>query len=248
MLVIPAIDLKNGKVVRLLQGRYEEATIYSQDPLKIAKEWQKQGAERLHVVDLDGALEGEPKNIDVLRQIVENTQLAVEFGGGLRRREDIASIISIGAKWAILGTKACEDLDFVKDVFAEFGEQIIVSIDVKLGKVAGRGWTETTQIEDVDLVKRLQDIGVKSFIYTDISRDGTLSGCNVEGVKKVLEATGASIICSGGISTMEDIKNLKALGPQGLIGIIIGKALYEEKIHLTQVRKLLEKRDEPRPS
>ncbi len=244
MLVIPAIDLKNGKVVRLVQGRYEEVTIYSQEPLKVAREWQRQGAERLHLVDLDGALDGEPKNIAALRQILENTQLAVEFGGGLRRREDIASVINIGAKWAILGTKACEDSGFVKEMVDEFGEQIIVSIDVKLGKVAGRGWTETTQIEDIDLVKNLQGIGVKTFVYTDISRDGTLSGCNLEGVKRALEATDASIIYSGGISTMQDIENLKALEQQGLIGIIIGKALYEEKIHLTQIKKLLEKRDE----
>ena len=242
MLVIPAIDLKNGKVVRLLQGRYEEATIYSQDPLKIAKEWQRNGAERLHIVDLDGALAGESKNITALREIVENTDVPIEFGGGLRKREDIAAIISIGAKWAILGTKAYEDLEFVKEMVGEFGEQIIVSIDVKLKKVAGHGWTNTTQIKDVDLLKTLQDIGVKSFIYTDISRDGTLSGCNVEGVKRVLEVTGASIICSGGISTMEDIKSLKALEKQGLVGIIIGKALYEGKIHLPQIKKFLEKK------
>lgn len=242
MLVIPAIDLKNGKVVRLLQGRYEEMTIYSQDPVNIARQWQKQGVQRIHVVDLDGALEGEPKNITALRQIIDNVNVPVEFGGGLRTREDIAAVLSIGAKWAILGTKACEELDFLKAIIDEFGDQIIVSIDVKLGKVADRGWTNTTQLEDVELIKKLQDVGVKSFVYTDISRDGTLSGCNIEGVKKVLNETGASIICSGGVSTMEDIMSLKPLEKEGLIGIIIGKALYEDKLNLAQVKTFLEKK------
>jgi len=245
MLVIPAIDLRGGKVVRLLQGKYEEMTIYSQDPVKIAREWQKQGAQRIHVVDLDGALEGESKNTLALREIIDNTDLTVEFGGGLRHREDIASVLSIGAKWAILGTKACEDLEFLREVVQEFGEQIIVSIDVKLNKVASSGWTNTTELDDVELIKKMQGIGVKTFVYTDISRDGTLSGCNVEGIRKVLNETGASIIASGGVSNMEDIKSLKPLEKEGLAGIIIGKALYEDKINLMQVKTFLEKKDEP---
>lgn len=242
MLVIPAIDLKDGKVVRLVQGKYEEITIYSQDPVNIARQWQKQGAGRIHVVDLDGALEGKPKNIVALRQIVNSVNVPVEFGGGLRTREDIVSVLDIGAKWAILGTKACEDLDFLKTIVDEFGDKIIVSIDVKLGKVADRGWTNTTQIEDVELIKRMQGIGVKSFVYTDISRDGTLGGCNIDGVKRVLTETGASIICSGGVSTMEDVESLKSLEKDGVVGIIIGKALYENKISLTQVKTFLEKK------
>ena len=241
MIVIPAIDLKDAKVVRLLQGRYEEVTVYSHDPVETAKTWQGQGAGRLHIVDLDGARTGKVKNIAALRQIIENIDIPVQFGGGLRRREDIAAVLSIGAKCAILGTTACEDLDFVKQIIAEFGERIIVSIDVKDRKVAVRGWTETSKLEDIELIRILQDIGAKSFIYTDISRDGTLSGSNIEGVKRALRQTRASIFYSGGISSMEDVKNLKALESQGLAGIIIGKALYEKKINLTRVKTFLEK-------
>lgn len=239
MLVIPAIDLKNGKVVRLIQGSYEQVTIYSEDPVEMAKSWQAQGAERLHIVDLDGAKAGQPVNIDVLEQIVKDINIPVQLGGGLRRREDIAKILNIGVKWAILGTKACEDLDFVKEIISEFGEKIIVSIDVKDKKVATRGWTKTCDIEDVDLIKRMQKLGVESFIYTDISRDGTLSGFNVGGIKRVLEDTGAALIYSGGISSIDDLRRLKVLEEQGLLGIIIGKALYENKINLTEAKALL---------
>jgi len=239
MIVIPAIDLKDGKVVRLVQGRYEESIVYSHDPADVAKTWQKQGAMRLHIVDLDGALAGESRNVYILRQIIENINIPVQFGGGLRTGEDIAAVISMGAEWAILGTKACEDLDFVQNVVAEHGKQIIVSIDVKYKKVAAHGWTEITQIEDVELIKKLQSVGVSSFIYTDISRDGTLAGSNIEGIKRVLEETSASIFYSGGISTLEDVKSLKALEAQGLAGIIVGKAIYEDKIHLLQIQRIL---------
>lgn len=239
MLVIPAIDVKDGKVVRLLQGRYEESIVYSHDPLETAKVWQKDGADRIHLIDLDGARTGEVKSVVVLRQIVENIKVPVQFGGGLRSREDIASVLSIGAKWAIVGTKACEDLEFVKEIIGEFGEQIIVSIDVKFKRVATHGWMQTSGTGDADLIKKLKDAGIKSFIYTDISRDGTLSGPNTKEVKRVLHETGASIFYSGGISSMEDIKDLKILEVDGLAGIIIGKALYEDRIHLMQVRRIL---------
>lgn len=239
MLVIPAIDLKDGKVVRLIQGRYEEPVVYSHDPVETAKAWQRDGASRLHVIDLDGALTGEVRNLVAIRQIIEGTNTPVQFGGGLRTREDIAAILSIGAKWAIVGTKACEDLEFIQRIVAEFGEQTIVSIDVKFKKVATHGWADITQTEDIDLIKRLQDIGVKSFIYTDISRDGTLAGIDIKGIRRTLAETGASIIYSGGISSMQDIESLKDLEKQGLAGIIIGKALYEDKIHLIQVKRIL---------
>jgi phosphoribosylformimino-5-aminoimidazole carboxamide ribotide isomerase len=240
MLAIPAIDIKDGKVVRLLQGRYTELIVYSHDPVEIAKTWQKEGAKRLHIIDLDGALAGEVKNIPILRQIVENIDIPVQFGGGLRSMEDVVAVLSIGVKWIILGTKACEDLDFIKRLIAEYKEQLIISIDVKYNKVAFRAWTETTNIDDVELIKRLQQLGIKSFIYTDISRDGTLCGFNIEVIKRILEQTGASIFYSGGIATVEDIKNLKLLENQGLAGIIIGKALYENKIHFMRAVKILE--------
>jgi len=244
MLVIPAIDLKDGKVVRLLQGRYAEPIVYPHDPVETAKAWQKEGAERLHVVDLDGALAGKIRNVDVLRGIIENLDIPVQFGGGLRTRKDITAILSMGAKWAILGTKACEDIDFVKGIIAEFGQQIIISIDAKFKKVAARGWTKLTEVKDVELVKKMQDIGVKFFIYTDISRDGTLSGPDTEGIKRVLQETRAAIFYSGGVSSLEDVKKLLTLKEQGLAGIIIGKALYENKIHLSQVIRTAEEKIE----
>jgi phosphoribosylformimino-5-aminoimidazole carboxamide ribotide isomerase len=240
MLVIPAIDLKDGKVVRLSQGRYEEFIVYSHDPVETAKSWQKQGAQRLHLIDLDGAFSGTIKNMYAIREVIDKTEVPVQFGGGLRTREDIAAILSIGAQWAILGTQACEDLDFLQNVVAEFGEQIMVSIDVKYKKVATHGWTQMTDLEDVELIKRLQDIGVSSFIYTDISRDGTLTGSNFKEVQRVLDETGASIFYSGGISSLEDVKNLRVLESRGLAGMIIGKALYEAKLPLTRAIAMAE--------
>lgn len=241
MVVIPAIDIKDGKVVRLLQGRYTEPIVYSHDPVETARGWQKEGARRLHVVDLDGALAGEIRNSFLLAQIIADVNIPVQFGGGLRNREDIASIINvIGAKWAVLGTAACEDLDFIKEIISEFAEQIIISIDAKYRKVAARGWTKITEIEDVELIKKLQDIGVKSFIYTDISRDGTLAGPDIEAIQRVLKETSACLFYSGGISSLQDVNNLKSLEREGLAGVIIGKALYENKIHLLQIKKVLE--------
>ncbi len=242
MIIIPAIDLKDGRVVRLIQGRYEHATVYSHDPKEIARSWQAQGAERLHIVDLDGAKAGRPVNIDVVGEVLKDINVPVQLGGGLRKRKDIARILGIGVQWAILGTKACEDLDFVQEVIKEFGEKIIVSIDVRDKRVALRGWTETSNVEDVDLIKRMQQIGVKSFIYTDISSDGTLSGLDVGGIKRVLEHTGAALIYSGGISSIDDLKGLKVLEKQGLAGIIIGKALYEQKINLNEAKTFLEEK------
>ncbi len=246
MLAIPAIDLKEGKVVRLLQGKFEEVIVYSDNPAEKAKAWQEQGARRLHLVDLDGAASGRVQNLKSVRQIIANIKIPVQFGGGLRRQEDIAAIIDIGVQWVILGTRAGQDLDFVKDMIREYGQKILASIDVKYKKVALRGWTETAEIEDVDLLKRLQDIGVKSFIYTDISRDGTLAGLNIAQIERVLQeakspkGATADIFYSGGISSLEDVKQLKALEKQGLSGMIIGKALYEEKFDLRQAKEIAE--------
>lgn len=238
MLIIPAVDIKDGKVVRLNQGRFEEIKVYSDDPVQTAIEWQRQGAERLHIVDLDGARTGRLENIDILRRIVEGTDIFVQFGGGLRARTDIVTVLNMGVRWVVLGTRAYEDLEFVEELLAEFGEQIIISIDVRFRKIATRGWTETVEIEDVDLIKRLRAIGVKCFIYTDISRDGTLSGFNKEAVKNVLDETGVCMFYSGGISTLEDIKDILSLGNRGLAGVIIGKALYEGRINLAEAMRL----------
>lgn len=240
MQVIPAIDLIRGKVVRLIQGDYDQVAVYSKDPAHIAQAFVDQGAKRLHVVDLDGAREGKPVNTEVLRHIVQSIVIPVEIGGGLRTIDNIAQVLDAGAKWAILGTKACEDLDFIKAVVSEFGEKIIVSIDVKDGRVATRGWLKTSDISDVKLIKSLLGVGVSSFVYTDISRDGMLSGLNIDGVRSVLDATGASMVYSGGVSSEDDVRNLKTLKDKGLTGIIIGKALYENKIDLNHAQSIAE--------
>ncbi|MBN3038871.1 MAG: 1-(5-phosphoribosyl)-5-[(5-phosphoribosylamino)methylideneamino]imidazole-4-carboxamide isomerase [Candidatus Omnitrophica bacterium] len=240
MLVIPAIDLIKGKVVRLIQGDYDQVAVYSKDPAEIAKEWQAKGAGRLHIVDLDGARSGAPMNTEALGHIIESIDMPVEVGGGLRNKEDIRRILDLGASWVILGTKACEDLDFIKGIVSDFGEKIIISIDAKEGKVATRGWVETTDIEDVDLIKRMQDTGIRSFIYTDIARDGMLSGLNIKGVSRVLKETNTSLIYSGGVSSVDDVKDLRALEKDGLAGVIIGKALYEKKIDLTLAKAAAE--------
>lgn len=242
MLIIPAIDLKDGKVVRLLRGKYEDVTIYSQDPAEIAKDWQAQGALRLHVIDLDGAMHGEVKNIEALRQIIKAVDLPVEFGGGLRKAEDIAAVIAAGANWAILGTRGCEDLDFTRKVAGEFKGKIIVSVDVRNTKVATCGWMKTSAKGDVELIKELQEAGIETFVYTDISRDGALAGINIEGIERVLEKTGASIIYSGGVSSLEDVRKLKSLEKQGLKGVIIGKALYENRISLSEAKRIAEEK------
>lgn len=240
MQVIPAIDLIRGKVVRLIQGDYDQVAVYSKDPAHIAQAFVDQGAKRLHVVDLDGAKEGKPVNTEALRHIVQSIDIPVEVGGGLRTIDNIVQVLDAGAKWAILGTKACEDIESIKSVVSEFGDKIIVSIDVKNGKVATRGWLKTSNVSDIELIKRLQDVGVSSFVYTDISRDGMLSGLNIDGVCRVLEATGAHLVYSGGVSTEDDVRNLKTLKDKGLTGIIIGKALYENKIDLSHALSIVE--------
>lgn len=242
MLLIPAVDLINEKVVRLIQGKYGEATVYSGNPVDVARAWQEQGADRLHIVDLDGARSGKLQHLEQLKAIVSNVPLPVEFGGGVRSRADIEAVLSAGAKWVILGTKACEDAQFIQQATAAFGEKIIVSIDVKYEKVAARGWLNTTAIEDVDLIQKMQQAGVASFIYTDITRDGTLRGINTAGIEKVLRRTSASIIYAGGISAAEDVEKLKEMEHLGLAGVIIGKALYENRINLKQLRRTLEEK------
>ncbi|MFH1045627.1 MAG: 1-(5-phosphoribosyl)-5-[(5-phosphoribosylamino)methylideneamino]imidazole-4-carboxamide isomerase [Candidatus Omnitrophota bacterium] len=236
MIVIPAIDLKDGKVVRLVQGSYDNATVYSENPVEAAQGWCAQGARRLHIVDLDGAKKGMPCNLDVARLIVQGIEVPVQLGGGLRRYQDIASILESGVRWVILGTSACEGEQFIKRLTTAFGEGIIISIDVRDGKVAVRGWTEASDISDVDLIKKMQGAGVRTFVYTDISCDGMLSGMNIDKVQKVLQNTGATLIYSGGVSSVEDIRHLKTLEKEGLSGVIIGKALYENKFTLAQAQ------------
>lgn len=238
MLIIPAIDLRDGKVVRLFQGKFNQEKVYSSDPVKAARHWAKQGAKFLHIVDLDGASSGAPKNLEVLKEIVTQVGIPVEFGGGVRNMATISRLLSLGVQRVILGTKAAADGEFLKKARKKFGEKIIVSIDAKNGKVLTQGWNRGAAKTTLDFAQELKGIGFKQIIYTDISRDGTLSGPNISGIKELLKLTGLKVIASGGVSDLKDLVKLKRLKKQGLVGVIIGKALYEGKFTLVEALKL----------
>ncbi len=235
MLVIPAIDIKDGKVVRLYKGEYDKDKVYSKDPVVVANRWQRRGAKLIHVVDLDGAVSGKSKNLDVIEKIVASVDIPIELGGGIRTKEAIRNLLNKGVNKVILGTKACENETFLQSVVEEFGDKIIVSIDVLEGKVATKAWTKVTEIKPFDLLKRLELLGVKVVIYTEIDRDGTLKGPDIEAIKEFLQARESClVIASGGVSSLDDLKALKTLEPQGLFGVIVGKALYEKRIELEE--------------
>ncbi|NQU95272.1 MAG: 1-(5-phosphoribosyl)-5-[(5-phosphoribosylamino)methylideneamino]imidazole-4-carboxamide isomerase [Candidatus Omnitrophica bacterium] len=234
MNIIPAIDISDRKVVRLEQGKFEKETVYSENPIMIAKKWKELGAKLLHVVDLDGARLGKPVNLDVVREIVDNVKIDIELGGGLRSVEDIESAFKAGAKFCVIGTSAVLDQDFCKRLIAKFTDKIIFAVDVKNGKVAIKGWKEVSEEEATEYIKKLENCGAKRIIYTDISRDGMMVGPNLESLKAVLQATSLEVIASGGVSTLDDIKVLKELEKDGLKAAIIGKALYEGKLKLEE--------------
>ncbi len=238
MLIIPAIDLKSGKVVRLFQGNFKRQKIYSSDPVKVAKHWAKQGAKFLHIVDLDGAASGAPMNLKVLKEIIRQVGLGIEFGGGVRSLETIAQLLDLGVQRVILGTKAASDAEFLKKAWKKFGEKIIVSIDAKADRVLTQGWNLKASKTTLEFAGELKKIGFKQLIYTDISKDGTLAGPNILGIKKLLKETGLNIIASGGVGNLKDLVNLGKLKQQGVVGVIVGKALYEGKFTLVEALKL----------
>jgi len=235
MLIIPAIDLKDGNVVRLYQGRKTDEKIYSRNPVVAARHWQKQGARLIHVVDLDGAFAGEPKNLSAVKKIIRAIDTPVEFGGGVRSKETIAKLFKLGVQRVVLGTKAAEDGNFLKEVLAEFKDKIIVSIDAKDGRVLTQGWqTAKRNLGAIEFASLLKKIGFKKVIYTDTSKDGTLRGPNLEAIRDILRDTGLQVIASGGVSCLDDLVKLRRLQQQGLIGVIIGKALYEGRFTLKE--------------
>lgn len=221
--------------MRLFQGSFDDSTVYSKDPVKTAKHWVRQGARMLHVVDLDGASSGEPKNLGVLKEIIKNISIPVQFGGGVRSSETISLIREIGCRRVILGTKAAQDLDFLETAFKKFGDDIIVSIDAKDTLVAIKGWRENCEKKDLfEFSSVLKQIGFKELIYTDISKDGTLKGPNIKNIKALLKQTGMRIIASGGVSSLEDIRKLRLLEKSGVTAVIVGKALYEGRFTLAE--------------
>ncbi len=238
MLIIPAIDIQGGYVVRFVQGRRNKK-IYSRDPRKTALRWVRQGARFLHLVDLDGAASGSPRNLPIVRDIVKNIDVPVEFGGGVRNIETIRKILDAGIRRVVLGTRAAEDRNFLEKAFRLFKDRIIVSIDASAEKVMLEGWQVSSRRQDIfAFARRLKEVGFQELIYTDTLKDGTLEGPNLEGIRALLKASQMKIIASGGISSSEDIHRLKSLEKNGLSGIIIGKALYEGRLTLPEALKL----------
>ncbi len=240
MIIFPAIDIKDGKVVRLIQGRFNEVTEYSDDPVQMARHWEKQGAQWLHVVDLDGAQTGQMKNFDVICEIVKKVEIPIQVGGGIRELKDIENLIfKAKVSRLILGTRAIEDKVFFEKIVPFKATKIAVSLDCSNGMVAQRGWTTVSDKKAVDFAKELEASGLHCLIYTDISRDGMLTGPNIDELKKILDAAkGTDVIASGGVSSLDDIQKLLDLKRDNLIGVIVGKALYEKKFDLKEAIKL----------
>ncbi len=238
MLIIPAIDLKDGLCVRLLQGRKEDATIYSDDPASTAIRWESCGARLLHVVDLDGAFTGNQKNLESIRKIRESVKMEIEVGGGIRDMERIELLISLGINRVILGTIAIERPELVKEACKRYPDRVLVGIDAKNGLVAVKGWVEVTDVRAKDLALKMQDYGAAGIIYTDITRDGMMTGPNIEATREMVEALNIPVIASGGVSSIEDIKKLMKI--DGLWGVITGKALYSGAIDLGEAIRLSE--------
>lgn len=241
MFLIPAIDLKDGKCVRLRQGRMEEDTVFSDDPVAVARRWVEAGAKRLHLVDLNGAFAGRPVNEEVIRAIVQEfPDVPVQVGGGIRDDETIDRYLAMGARWVIIGTRAVNTPHFVADVCAEFPGHIIVGLDAKNGKVAIDGWSKLSHHDVADLAKHFENDGVEAIIFTDISRDGMMGGVNVESTVALARTLSIPVIASGGITTLDDIRKLVAVEAEGIGGAIIGRALYEGTLDLAEAQRIAE--------
>lgn len=238
MLIIPAIDLKNGQCVRLQQGRKEAVTIYSKDPWATARRWETSGAEVIHVVDLDGAFTGSQKNLKSIMEIRKSVRIKIQVGGGIRNIATADRLLSAGINRVIIGTSAIEDPGFVIEICNKFPGKIFASIDAKDGKVAVRGWEEVSSIEAKELAKRMENVGISGIIYTDISRDGMLTGPNLPALEEMVKTVNIPVIASGGIATIDDIKNLLKI--KNLRGAITGKAIYSGSLDLREAIKLSE--------
>lgn len=237
MIIIPAIDIKGGKVVRLVQGKFSKETVYSDSPIEMARKWASFGVEMIHVVDLDGAAEGRLKNLDTIKEIAKNVKSKIELGGGIRDEEAIKRVLEAGVAKVVIGTKALDEV-FLWHVAAKFKDAIVVGIDARDGIAYTKGWAFETKTRVADLVRMIEKCGVRTINYTDISKDGMLSGPNIDSLREILGQTKMDVIASGGISGIEDIKRLKQLEKDGLRGVIIGKALYENRIDLAEAIKV----------
>jgi phosphoribosylformimino-5-aminoimidazole carboxamide ribotide isomerase len=241
MIIIPAIDLKQGKCVRLLQGRMDQETIFSDAPVDMALRWEREGAEIIHIVDLDGAVQKQPENFNAIKQILEKVKIPVQIGGGIRDENAIKMYLDLGAARVIIGTEAIKNPTMVKKACRTFPGRIIVGIDARNGLVAVEGWTQTTTTRAVDLAKEFEDSGVYAINFTDIHRDGMQTGPNVEETRLLAEAVSIPVVASGGVATIEDIRNLLPLQEVGVTGIIAGRSLYAGTLKLQDAIKLLKK-------
>jgi len=241
MLLIPAIDLKEGKCVRLRQGRMEDDTVFSDDPVAVAGRWVEAGAKRLHLVDLDGAFAGKPKNAEVIHAIVQAyPDVPVQIGGGIRDEDTIQAYLEAGVQYVIIGTKAVSEPHFVRDASIEFPGHIIIGLDARDGKVAIDGWSKLSRHDVIDLAQKFEANGVAAIIYTDISRDGMMQGVNVEATAKLARSVHIPIIASGGITNIDDIKALGEVAHEGIMGAITGRAIYEGTLDFAEAEKLAE--------
>ena len=237
MLIIPAIDLKDGACVRLRQGLMDEATVFSDDPVTIADKWVTQGCRRLHLVDLNGAFDGKPVNADIVSAIAKaHPNLPIQIGGGIRSAETIQYYLDAGVQYVIIGTKAVKEPDFVAEICQQFSGHIIVGLDAKNGLVATDGWAEVSDLKATDLAKRFAAYGVSEIVYTDIARDGMMQGVNIEATVEMARATTIPIIASGGVTNMDDIKALVSVASEGISGAITGRAIYENTLDLQEAQ------------
>jgi phosphoribosylformimino-5-aminoimidazole carboxamide ribotide isomerase len=239
VILYPAIDIRGGKAVRLAQGDFAQETVYDAEPLSAARAWVEGGARWLHVVDLDGARDGAPANLEHLERIAGELGVPVQFGGGLRSLASIEAALAAGAERVILGTAAYTDVDFLDDALAKHGNRVTVSVDVRGGRVASAGWTHQTEMEAAGVIEHLQRRGVKRLVYSSIERDGMLTGPDLDEVRRVAEAVRGTFIYSGGIGTLEDLRALAGLRQVNLTGVIVGKALYERRFGVAEARAAL---------
>lgn len=234
MIVIPAVDIKNGKCVRLLQGRMDAETVFSDDPAAMAGKWEAEGAELIHVIDLDGAFEKSPQNLNSIRKILETVNVPIQLGGGIRDQKTIEMLMELGVHRVIIGTEAIRNPQLVRDACRTFPGRVIVGIDARNGFVAIEGWSETTQTKATDLARQFEDCGVTAINFTDIHRDGMQTGPNLEETRRLAESVSVPVVASGGVSTLEDIRNLMPLEPAGVTGVITGRALYSGTLNLKE--------------
>jgi phosphoribosylformimino-5-aminoimidazole carboxamide ribotide isomerase len=239
MIIIPAIDIKGGRCVRLLQGRMDAETVYSDDPSAMARRWEDGGAGRLHVVDLDGAVEKKPKNLPQIRAIIDSVGIPVQVGGGIRDMETIRMYLESGVDRVVIGTEAIRNPDLVMQACQAYPDRIVVGIDARAGRVAIEGWTETIDASAVELARQFEDSGVAAINFTDIERDGMRTGPNIEETRRLAESVAIPVVASGGVSSLDDIKALLPLAFSGVVGVIIGKALYDGNVDLPEAVRLI---------